>query len=79
MENEVKEKQELKKSSIVSMSLNGIPRSVHNKILKYRTDIIGKYRKPLQCKGGLCRVFERAVKSNSLNDSDYERLQTSIP
>jgi hypothetical protein len=63
MENEVKEKQELKKSSIVSMSLNGIPRSVHNKILKYRTDIIGKYRKPFSVKEAYVEFLKEQSKA----------------
>lgn len=51
MEDQVKEKVEgEKKGKGVTMYLKDIPRSVHNKIKRYRTDLIGQHRRSFTLK-----------------------------
>jgi hypothetical protein len=60
MESEVKEKLEVEKKGPVSMYLTGIPRKVHNKIIKYQSDLIGKHRKHFTLKEAYVELLKEA-------------------
>lgn len=64
MEGEVKEKLEVpKRQSSVTITLPGIPRSVHNKMLKYRRTLNRDRQKDYNLKAAYVEFLKEATKS----------------
>ena len=62
MENEAKELLEVKKP-VKSMRIRNIPLSVHNKIVKYKADLTGKYRRAFTLEDAYVEFLKEYSKS----------------
>ncbi len=62
MESEFKEMTEVKKP-VKSMRLRNIPVSVHNKIVRYQADLIGKHRKTFTLEDSYVEFLKESTKS----------------
>ena len=62
MESQVKEKKK-RKSRTVSMSLRGIPKVVHDRILLYKTEITGRDRRDYNVKEAYVKFLEEKSQS----------------
>lgn len=63
MDTKVKELLEVKKRSTVSISLKEIPIGVHKRILKYKTQITGKYQRDFNLKQAYVEFLKEAAKT----------------
>ena len=63
MDTKVNELTEPKKKNTVTVTLSGVPKSVHNRVAKYRTQLTGKHERNFTMKEAYVEFLKEAAKS----------------